>query len=187
MLHTSEFIVPFAKACPDLLCDQLVEKFEKCIDATTERDEQYYKFRELNITKHHEFKDEYTKLMRISNYILSVYKKEVGVEFFPEQFTLEEFRMKKYEPNGSDQFDWHVDVGDYASAKRFMVVMFYLNTVEEGGQTYFDWGKDEENGLFVEAIKGTACMFPPFWTMPHKGMPPKSGPKYIVSTYAHYI
>lgn len=187
MLHASDFIVPFANACPDELCDSLITKFEKHIAGTVNRDEEYYKFKELNISRHFDFKDEYSKLVHISNYIVSVYKKELGVEFFPEQFTLEEFRMKRYEPENGDQFDWHVDVGDYASAKRFLVVMFYLNTVEEGGETYFDWKKDEENGIFVQAVKGTGVMFPPFWTMPHKGMPPKSGPKYIVSTYAHYL
>ena len=29
-------------------------------------------------------------------------------------------------------------------------------------------------------------MFPPFWTNPHAGLKPTSGPKYVMMSYLHY-
>ena len=38
--------------------------------------------------------------------------------------------MKKYMPNNIDEFKEHVDVGDYASARRFLVFFLYLDDNE---------------------------------------------------------
>ena len=57
-------------------------------------------------------------------------------KMFPEQFAYEMYRMKRYEPNGVDEFNDHVDVGNHASAKRFLVFFLYLNE-PEGGETDF--------------------------------------------------
>ena len=38
-------------------------------------------------------------------------------KMFPQQFAYEMFRMKRYEPNGVDEFNDHVDVGNHASQK----------------------------------------------------------------------
>ena len=35
--------------------------------------------------------------------------------------------MKKYMPNNIDEFKEHVDVSDYASARRFLVFFLYLD------------------------------------------------------------
>ena len=57
--------------------------------------------------------------------------------------------------------------------------MWYLNDVNEGGKTVF---KDIE----IQPKQGTLIVFPPLWMYPHKGEPPTSGSKYIMSTYLHY-
>ena len=44
--------------------------------------------------------------------------------------------IHKYEVNDKDEFKEHVDVMDYASAKRFLVMFLYLND-NEGGLTEF--------------------------------------------------
>ena len=87
-------------------------------------------------------------------------------------------RIKRYEPN-EGVFDWHVDSFDEASAKRALVMFWYLNDVKEGGETIFDIGEEVK----VKPKAGTVCCFPPHWTFPHKGATPISGPKYVISSY----
>ena len=76
-------------------------------------------------------------------------------------------------------FDTHVDVMDYNSARRFLSFFWYLNDVEIGGETRF-------YNLEITPKKGTLVVFPPLWMFPHKGEPPLSGEKYLLSTYLHY-
>ena len=74
--------------------------------------------------------------------------KDVGIQehHFPAQVNMEQVRIKKYEPNNKDEFKNHVDVGSYASARRFLVFFLYLNDTE-GGETVFT------NCLISDTIK----------------------------------
>ena len=88
--------------------------------------------------------------------------------------------------HNKDEFKFHVDVQDYASARRFLVYFWYLNTVEEGGETCFQLNRQHEIEVKVQPQTGRLLMFPPMWTHPHVALPPISGPKYIMSAYLHY-
>lgn len=117
---------------------------------------------------------------------LNRYQKDAGVApgDWPKEVGFEKLRMKRYD-QGEGQFGRHVDVADYASARRFLVFFFYINDVEEGGETAF-YGEGEEPIMVVKPKRGSLLMFPPLWTFPHAGMMPKSGPKYIAGGYLHY-
>jgi hypothetical protein len=85
--------------------------------------------------------------------------------------------LKRYRPGGGEGFQPHFDSID-AVAGRYLVFLWYLNDVAEGGETEFcDLGKK------VEARAGRLLMFPPYWMFQHAGLPPRSGDKYILSTY----
>jgi hypothetical protein len=60
--------------------------------------------------------------------------------------------------------------------------MWYLNDVEEGGSTEFT-----EFELEIQPKVGSLLIFPPFWMFPHKGNLLKTGKKYLLSTYLHYL
>ena len=92
---------------------------------------------------------------------------------FPSRYGFEEFRLKRYLPNGVDEFRNHVDVTRYATARRFLVFFLYLNDTE-GGETVFT-----NYDLRVKPRAGRILMFPPFWTHPHTGKKPINKPKYI--------
>ena len=49
---------------------------------------------------------------------------------------LNKLDLKDILPNDKDEFKEHVDVGDYASARRFLVFFLYLND-NFGGQNIF--------------------------------------------------
>jgi prolyl 4-hydroxylase len=186
MKHTLDFIMGIEKALPTDVCERLIQKFEENKESHVERNTNFFKFDELEIANNPEFQSECEVLTHSAYGLFGHYKKEIGANFFPPNYVLEGFRMKKYDPSKSQQFDWHADVGDASSAKRFLVIFWYLNTVEEGGETAFDWDQEEATCDISLPIQGNAIIFPPMWMFPHKGMPPVSGPKYIVSTYAHY-
>ena len=70
------------------------------------------------------------------------YKKDCDIpdppalNMFPEKFTLEPMRLKRYLPDGTDQFGDHVDVNDINSAKRFLVFFLYLDDNEKGSTSF---------------------------------------------------
>ena len=85
---------------------------------------------------------------------------------------------KKY-PKGEGFFDWHIDNGDgWKNNARILVLMFYLNDVEEGGQTEFDY-----QDFVIKPEKGTLVIFPTDWMHLHRGKMPISNDKYILNSW----
>ena len=107
------------------------------------------------------------------------YARDTGHSLFP--FRLESFRIKRYDPTASGMFPPHVDVSSTASMHRMLAVLWYLNDVEQGGDTWF--GKID---VKVPPRQGRLLMFPPTFMYPHAGMPPKGRAKYIIGTYLSY-
>jgi len=117
--------------------------------------------------------------------ILDQYREDVQLHKsqWPEHFGWEELRMKRYLCDTDEQFHMHVDVSNIESAKRFLIMLIYLNDDFDAGETEFP--------LFGEKVyptKGTLVMFPPFWTHKHAARPPKNGhAKYTLMTLLNYI
>ncbi|MEO6967197.1 MAG: 2OG-Fe(II) oxygenase [Rhodanobacteraceae bacterium] len=109
---------------------------------------------------------------------LAVYNEQVALTIpVPLRSRLENFRIKRYSAEASDQFQPHFDALDYSS-NRYMVFIWYLNDVQDGGETEFC-----DLGLRIQARAGRLLMFPPYWMFQHAGLPPRSNDKYIISTY----
>ena len=85
--------------------------------------------------------------------------------------------LKRYRPVGGETFQPHFDSIDESSG-RYLVFLWYLNDVAEGGETEF-W----DLGIKIAPRTGRLLMFPPYWMFQHAGRPPLSGDKYILSTY----
>lgn len=190
MKNLSDYIMVVDDVLPADYCADLIKKFDKTEDLVTRDSEwaqDYKSFKELNLTTHPEFKEEQDIFYQTTQHMLKFYTEKCNIEFFPHQIGMEEVRMKRYDANDKDQFGWHTDVGDYASARRFLVMFYYLNDVESGGETIFNDTVKEKINLTVKPKCGRMVIFPPMWMYPHKGMKPIGGSKYIVSTYCHYI
>jgi prolyl 4-hydroxylase len=184
MDELQDFIHIYENALEPDICNFLIDLFDQVPDKQERHDNDGKpNFTQFNFTENRELTPE---VNQVHNHIIrkifeyrDKYYEFVDNRVFPEDHALEQFRIKKYEPNGVDQFDTHVDVVDYGTARRFLSFMWYLNDVESGGQTIF---KDVQ----IQPKQGTLIMFPPLWMFPHKGEPPISGPKYIMSAYLHY-
>ena len=165
-------------------CDSLIEKFEVSKDQHVATDlENHRHFTEININQHQDW-----KMMEQGTYLhlkpmIQRYKDDCKItdKQWPKKYGFEEIRFKRYLPNDKDEFKEHVDVGDYASARRFLVFFLYLND-NDGGETSFS-----EYDIKVKPKAGRLLMFPPTWTYLHTGHKPINNPKYIIGSYLHYV
>lgn len=184
------YIVSYNNALIPELCEHIIEKFE----ASSKKHERtvlegHRSFTELNISAEKQWHDINEMLLDKMQDYLKRYMRdfEIDNDTWPKQIGYEQLRVKRYLPNDVDRFDFHVDVGDYSSARRFLVYFFYLNTVDEGGETCFTLNKKTPPHIKVKPEEGKLLMFPPLWTHPHIAMKPISGPKYIIGGYLHYV
>lgn len=95
----------------------------------------------------------------------------------------EHLKVKKYRAgeSGKDHFPVHVDAYDHKTSVRIVAFLWYLNTVEEGGDTLFP-----VLGQRIAPREGRLIVFPPMWMYEHSGEPPGSGDKYIVTSYLNF-
>jgi hypothetical protein len=90
-------------------------------------------------------------------------------------------KIQKTEPSQGYHI-WHCDSSDVMSSRKIMVVILYLNTVEEGGETEFLYQSKR-----IPPIQGTLALFPATWTHTHRGNPPLKGNKYILTTWLELV
>ena len=87
--------------------------------------------------------------------------------------------MKRY-TKGKDGFHaFHEECGDlFPTLARTLVCMYYLNDVEEGGETEF-----YHQQLKFKPTRGSLVIFPAYFTHLHKGHIPISNDKYIINIW----
>jgi len=78
-------------------------------------------------------------------------------------------------------FKWHCDSFGPGGWDRQLAILIYLNSVESGGETTF-----HRQNMKVKPVAGNALLFPPFWTHLHCGEIPRSGDKFIISTFIRF-
>jgi len=132
---------------------------------------------ELNVSKLSD--DVFLNMFRQTIYAaLARYNSDIGLTIaLPNSTKFSDLIMKRYRPGGQDLFQLHFDAINHV-ANRYVVFLWYLNDVAEGGETRFP-----QLGQSVESRAGRLLMFPPYWMYQHEGLPPRSGDKYILSTY----
>lgn len=183
-IELNDLICVYDDVLSEDICNFLISFFEDNKDKHEKLDNQSCpSFTQINFTEIHKINKE---TENVHNKVLSkvleykkLYYKFIDSRCFPEENSFEQFRIKRYQNNGKELFDTHVDVKDYSSSRRYLSFLFYLNDVEEGGETIF-------TGMEIKPKVGRLLVFPPLWMYPHKGCIPISNEKYIMSTYLHY-
>ena len=175
LVTESDFVETYDDFLSESTCSQLIS----LVNEESERIERDHRpnFYQRNIGN----LPEYTGLYKRFSEIGMKYLTDIGYydDILPQKYGFEEMRVKKYDVG--DSFDTHIDVSDYASARRWLAFLVYLNDNFTGGETEFVDGK------MIHPKTGTVLVFPSLWTFPHAGLPVKSGIKYILTTYFHYI
>jgi len=67
---------------------------------------------------------------------------------------------------------------DNQATGRIITFIWYLNNVEEGGETLFEDFK-------IKPMEGSLLFFPATWTYPHSGAMPTSNDKYIITGWIY--
>jgi hypothetical protein len=81
-----------------------------------------------------------------------------------------------YKPH-MDSASWLHNLDGYDKA-RVLAVIVYLNTVEDGGETFFEY-----QNVAIKAERGKIAIFPTDWTYIHGGKVPYSSDKWISSSF----
>jgi len=161
-------------------CKLIIDQFESSKQHWDQQRTEVYKFDQINANKTPGWVGVRDLVTDLSLQVFDHYFNEIGLKSYPPIKALEEIRIKKYE-NSDMYFDYHIDVSDYKSAKRYLVGFIYLDDNEEGNTLF------PELGISVPPKAGRMLVFPPLWMYPHAGTPPKDKPKYIIGTYAHFV
>jgi hypothetical protein len=99
---------------------------------------------------------------------------------FNKYVSFETLQIQKYQKS-KGRYIYHNDFSTDWKEKKYRVITFlwYLNTIEEGGETEF-W-----NTYKVKPETGKLLLFPATWTYPHRGMMPISDNKYIITGWLY--
>jgi hypothetical protein len=99
---------------------------------------------------------------------------------FGSLLTNESFMVQRYTKQ-KGRYIYHNDFkSDYENKKyRVITYLWYLNNVEEGGETEF-WGTH-----IIKPEAGKLLLFPASWTFPHRGKMPLSHDKYIITGWLY--
>lgn len=94
---------------------------------------------------------------------------------FFETIMIQKYKSKK------GRYVYHNDFSSESDKKRYRVLtyIYYLNDVEEGGETQF-W-----DNYKIKPQKGKLVLFPASWTYPHSGLMPISHDKYIITGWIY--
>ena len=94
--------------------------------------------------------------------------------------TIFTYKIQKTERSGGYHI-WHAENGEKVHLRRMGVYLLYLNDVEEGGETEFLYLSKR-----VQPKKGRLLIWPPNFPWTHRGNPPLSGEKYIMTGWLEY-
>jgi len=112
------------------------------------------------------------------------YFKDYSEEFFPlkqgPQLYNFGFKIQKTKIGGG-YHAWHYENGSREYSLRALVWMLYLNDVDEGGETEFLYQHRR-----IKPKQGTLVIFPAGFTHTHRGNPPISNNKYIITGWLEY-
>jgi hypothetical protein len=189
---TNNFIGIYENVVPDTLCDELIKFFESCdkLGFTVDR-QQHDKATKL---QKHDDSLFITKVLDLAHYeIISSFSNIFWSQVYPQyadQYhtlsTLAQHKIFEYKlqrtPVGGGYHVWHSEQGDKTTSARILTFTCYLNDVDEGGETEFLYYPKR-----IPAKKGTFVLFPGGFTHTHRGNPPISNTKYIVTGWLEFV
>jgi hypothetical protein len=102
-------------------------------------------------------------------------KYEIALSARSDPHSVYEVKMQRTLP-GQGYHTWHYEASSRAACTRLLTYTIYLNDVLDGGETEFLYYHKR-----VKPEQGTICIFPGAFTHLHRGNPPLTGPKYIIT------
>jgi len=97
-----------------------------------------------------------------------------------ERHTIYEIKIQKTSPK-EGYHSWHSETGGPHNRNRLLAFTLYLNDVEEGGETEFLY-----QSIRIKPKKNRLIIWPAAFTHVHRGNPPLSNEKYIITGWVEY-
>mgnify|MGYP001184074080 CR=1 FL=1 len=114
------------------------------------------------------------------NKIYPIYTKKYSLLESHDSHTIYDMKIQKTIP-GEGYHEWHVESAKIENRNRLMAFTLYLNDVEEGGETEFLYQKCR-----FKPKRNTLLIWPANYTHAHRGNPPLSNDKYILTGWIEY-
>lgn len=109
-----------------------------------------------------------------------IYEQEYSVLKTSGRHTNYAFKVQKTKIGGGYHV-WHYESGDRELSHRLLTWILYLNDVHEGGETEFLY-----QHMRIKPEQGTLVIWPAAFTHTHRGNPPLSNEKYIVTGWTEF-
>jgi hypothetical protein len=193
--NIKDFIGVYDGYIPNSACDEAIELFNKYQEFnkvfsrfTSEGATQDFKndkqlFCSPDILTEEKFSVDKLKLLMVNfDIALRHYYTETNIKkYTAEDIVTDHVKIQKTLPSQGYHV-WHIEHSPGVfMVKRVLVYTIYLNTVEEGGETEFLYQSQR-----VKPVKGRIVIWPAGFPYIHRGNPPLSGEKYILTSWISY-
>jgi len=131
------------------------------------------------LEEHWRFDKEKSIFDLLNTEIIPMYKESYGMRDDIDLISMAG-KIQKTQKGGGYHI-WHYESGSLETNHRALAWMVYLNDVEEGGETEF-----LNQHCRFKPTKGTLLVWPASFTHIHRGNPPLSGDKYILTGWTDY-
>mgnify|MGYP000651396220 CR=1 FL=1 len=189
-----DFIGVFDNVLNKKECQEIINHFEE-----TKRLNLTYDRQKFGDTEKHDKDDETCFVispnmlpMAVSNPIISTflnrfwecynqYAKTFSVLLESEIHGIISMRLQKTLP-GQGYHHWHYESSTSETARRVCAWSVYLNDIDEGGETEFLYMRKR-----VKPEAGTVLIWPAGFTHTHRGNPPLSNEKYLLTGWVEFM
>jgi hypothetical protein len=193
--NIKDFIGVYDGYIPDETCDQAIELFNKYQEfnkvfsrftsegSTQDKKNDKQLFCSPDILTDEEFNVNKLKSLMVNfDMALRHYYEETNIKkYTAEDIMTDHVKIQKTLP-GQGYHIWHTErYEERDGIKRVLAYTIYLNTVEEGGETEF-----LHQSQRVKPVKGRIVIWPANFPYVHRGNPPLSGEKYIITSWISY-
>jgi len=195
MITTENFILQYDNLFSTQECQQFIDSFNRMeragftisrqkegTNSTVKKDDQFYfsdflSGMELDISDIAPFR---MLTERFWNTVYPSYAEQYGVLNQVANMTIRLAKIQKTEIGGGYHV-WHNEDDSPQNMRRVATFILYLNDVDEGGETEFLYYPKR-----VKAKTGRFILWPAGFTHTHRGNPPISNTKYIVTGWVEY-
>ena len=183
----------------EIFCDNLIKKYENdknkyigVVGRNGTINKELKNTTDLQISRYQNWKNEDTILCQalnkgINEYIDNILNNLTNINIFNINLNIFSklynnndtgYKIQKYDRD-KGYYNYHNDFEYSVKGVRVITFIWYLNDVEEGGETEFI------DGTIIKPKKGQLLLFPSDWTYMHKGNIPLSNDKYICNGWIY--
>lgn len=185
------FIGIFKNAFTKEFCEQIIKQYEDMVEsghgqtrfdsenaARTWKDDTQVFADDIDYIPLRKGTKEFNELFW--NKYFPIYEQEYSVLKTSGRHTNYSFKIQKTKVGGGYHV-WHYESANREHSSRLLTWILYLNDVHEGGETEFLY-----QHMRVKPEQGTLVIWPAAFTHTHRGNPPLSNEKYIVTGWTEF-